>query len=62
MSPQVIYYGESASFWVDPKSAMNYKSADEWPIIEARVDNYLWDFEGYLDESTSYSNGVKNQI
>lgn len=60
ISPAVVYYGELASFYVDPKNTLYNKKATELPIIEARIDGHVIDFEGFIDESVVYSYGVKN--
>ena len=60
ITPAVVYYGEVASFYVDPKDTGSVKLDTEWPLIEARIDGHLFDFEGYLDETTTFSYGVKN--
>ena len=59
LSPSVVYYGEVASFYVDPKD-QSYLVSGEFPFIEARIDGYVLDYDGYVDETTSFSNGAIN--
>ncbi len=62
LQPPVVYYGSEASFWVDPRSTQQLKSSLEWPFIEARIDGYILDYDGFVDESTYLTVGVPNQI
>ena len=34
----------------------------EFPWVEVRLDGYGVDFEGYVEETTAYPNGYKNQV
>ena len=50
------------AFWFDPKYTHVYKIADKWAFTEARIDGYLIDFEGFVNEDTWFSSGTKNQV
>ena len=53
VQPSVLYAGADVAFWVDPKSAQDaVEYGTEWPFIEARVNGYTVDFEGFVDEFT----------
>jgi hypothetical protein len=58
ISPPVVYYGSYTEVWFDPKSSTSLISellVDGMPFINAKVGGSLIDFEGFVDETTTFS-------
>jgi hypothetical protein len=53
--PAVLYHGQLAGILVDPREAPNSKKAGDLPVT-IRLDGFLLDHEGFLDEDTNLGN------
>ncbi len=64
ITPQVVYDNSEFTFILDPRWSQDKKSTTlpEFPWVEVRLNGYGVDFEGYVEETTSFPNGVKNPI
>lgn len=62
INPPVAYFGSKISFYVDPKSAIDLRGADEKPFVEAKIGTQLINYEDLVDGNTVAYGYVKNQF
>jgi hypothetical protein len=55
MNPPVAYFGANISYLLDPRSNSNLKTSSGLPFEEAKLGEYLVDFENFIDSSTVLS-------
>ncbi len=53
VEPRVVYYGSDIGFQINPRGAQDANNrGNEVPFLEARINGFTVDFEGFIDEST----------
>ncbi len=62
VNPRVVYDGADISFYVDPRSAQDYKISTENFFTEARINSQLVDFLSFIDTSTTITGYTRNQV
>ena len=64
LSPPVVYSGSEVAFFIDPRNAQDRKSTTlpELPWIEAHLNDYGVDFEGFIETDTRLPTYQKVQV